>query len=145
VGYNDSEYVSFENAVEKRTDSVVDASGNTVPLAPEWTINASAQHVADIFGGTLTSRLDLTYIDERYGVFGVTNHPGELIPDQTLLNGRIAYRTGNGNWGIALWGKNLTDDDTLTYLSFSSAFGIFATAGQYQEPRTYGLAIDYTF
>jgi len=145
VGYNDSEYVSFENAIEKRTDSFVDASGNTVPLAPEWTINASAQHVADIFGGNLTSRLDITYVDERYGVFGVTNHPGELIPDQTLLNGRIAYRTGNGNWGVALWGRNLTDDDTLTYLSFSSAFGIFATAGQYQEPRTYGLAVDYTF
>ncbi len=145
AGYNESEYGSFERAVEKRTDSVVDVSGNTVPLAPKWSINASAQHETEIFSGSLTSRLDLTYIDERYGVFGVTNHRGELIPSQTLVNGRVTYRTSNGNWGISAWGKNLTDDDSLTYLSFSSAFGIFATAGQYQQPRTYGLAIDYTF
>jgi iron complex outermembrane recepter protein len=145
VGYNDAEFGTFENVEDKRTLELVDASGNDVPLSAEWSLNASAEYEMEIAGGTLFSRLGFTYIDERYGDQGVDNHPDDLLPDQSLLNGRLTYRPGQGNWGIAVWGKNLTDDDSYVYLGYSSAFGINARSAQYQEPRTYGVEVDYTF
>lgn len=145
VGYNDAEFGTFENVEDKRTLELVDASGNDVPLSAEWSLNASAEYEMEIAGGTLVSRLDFSYIDERYGDQGVTNHPDDLLPDQSLLNGRVTYRPGQGNWGIAVWGKNLTDDDSYVYLGYASEFGLSARSAQYQEPRTYGVAVDYSF
>ena len=122
-----------------------DASGNKVPLAPEWTINASAQYDMDLAGGTVSTRLWGSYIDERYGEEGVLNYDDDLIPDQTLLNASVAYRPAEDNWGVSVWVHNLTDDDTETLKLYVAIFGANANTVQYQEPRSYGLSVDYAF
>ena len=145
VGYNDAQYGSFENVENRRTGAIEDASGNSVPLAAEWTMNASAEHDATIGGGILTSRLDINYIDERFSDRGVLNQADDLIPSQTLLNGRLTYRPDDSGLSVALWAKNLLDDDGFVYLGYSAAFGVATRAAQYQEPRTYGVSVDYSF
>ena len=50
-------------------------------------------------GGTVSTRLWGSYIDERYGEEGVLNYDDDLIPDQTLLNASVAYRPGGRQLG----------------------------------------------
>jgi iron complex outermembrane receptor protein len=145
VGYNDGKYGTFKNVEEPRTLALVDVSGNKVPFSAEWSFNVAAEHSVEILGGIVTSRLDFTYVDERFGDQGITNHPDDLMPSQSLLSGRLSYRPGKGNFGIAIWGRNLTDDDSFVYLAFDSSLGFSRRSAQYQEPRTYGVTVDYTF
>jgi iron complex outermembrane receptor protein len=65
-----------------------------------------------------------------------------------LLNASIGYRTSN--WSLALWGRNLTDEDILV-----RGFGTFGNDPrkdyavepyyQYGAPRQVGLSASYTF
>ena len=145
VGYTDSTYDTFENVIDSRTRMTVDASGNDIPLAPTWQLNIALQHTAQMGAGTLISRLDYVFIDERYSIQDVSNGPDKLIPSQSLLNARVGYRPNGGNWGVSVWAKNLADDNTLVYRNFATAFGNFSPSGMYQEPRTYGVSLDYSF
>ena len=147
VGYVDSTFDDLENVEDpRRGGGFFDASGNTIALAADWTINASVQHTAKLMRGSLTSRLDLSYIDERFSDGSFHNNPNDLLPSQTLLSGRVSYRPAGNNWGVSLWARNLTDDDSETYVAFGSGFLPFGTnRAQYQEPRTYGVTLDYRF
>ena len=147
MGYVDSTFDDLENVEDpRRGGGFFDASGNTIALAADWTINASVQHTAKLMRGSLTSRLDLSYIDERFSDGSFHNNPNDLLPSQTLLSGRVSYRPAGNNWGVSLWARNLTDDDSETYVAFGAGFLPFGTnRAQYQEPRTYGVTLDYRF
>ena len=54
------------------------------------------------FGG------DVAIEDESYAL--VANNGGSLIDPDPIVNARISYAPNGGNWNIALWGKNLTDE-----------------------------------
>lgn len=145
VGFSDATYDDFKGVRDNRTRMLVDASGNDIPVAPDWTINVAVQHRARLGAGTVRSRLDYAYIDDRYAVTGVINDPDYFLPSRSLVNARIGYRPQGDNWGIALWGRNLTDDDSLVYAAYRSAFGSAGHVGMYQQPRTYGVTLDYRF
>ncbi len=63
----------------------------------------------------------------------------EFSPETWVVNARAALRNvalGNGWTGeVALWGRNLTDDDSV---QFSTNFGSFPS-GTFQEARSYGI------
>ena len=146
VGYMDTVYDDLEDVEDQRRGGFFDASGNTLPLAPSWTINVSAQHTAWMVRGRLVSRLDLSYVDERFSDGSFHNHPDDVLPAQTLLGGRITYRPASDLWGVGLWAKNLTDDDSRVYRAFGSAFLPAGTMrARFQEPRTYGVTLDLQF
>lgn len=146
IGYMDTSYDDLEGVEDQRRGGFFDASGNTLALAPDWTINASAQHTIEFMGGKLISRLDVNYVDDRFSDGSFHNHPDDVLPNQTLLSARIGYRPAAENWGISLWGKNLTDDDSEVYRAFGTAFlPTGSNRAQYQEPRTYGVTVDFSF
>ena len=145
VGYTDATYDTFEDVFDNRARAIVDASGNDIPLAPRWQLNIALQHTAQLGGGALVSRLDYLFIDERYGHQDISNDPGSLLPSQSLVNARVGFRPNGGNWGVSVWAKNLADDNTLVLNQFATAFGNFSPSGLYQEPRSYGVSLDYSF
>jgi iron complex outermembrane receptor protein len=146
IGYMDASYDELKDVEDPRTGEFSDVGGNVIALAPDWTLNASAVHTAELMGGTLTSRLNLSYVGERYADSSFHNHPDDLMPDQTLLDARVGYRPAADNWGVTLWVKNLTDDDSEVYNAYGDTFLPFGTnRAQFQEPRTYGVALDYAF
>ena len=145
VGYSDGTYDKFEGVTDNRTNTLVDASGNDIPLAPDWTINLAVRHQAQLGAGTVTSRLDYAFIDSRYSIQGVINDADFFLPSQSMVNARVGYRPRSDDWGIALWGRNLTDDDSLMYAAYRTAFGTAGQVGLYQQPRTYGVTLDYAF
>ena len=146
IGYMDTVYDELQDVEDQRRGGFFDAGGNTLPLAPEWTVNVSAQHTAQLMGGSLTSRLDLSHVDDRFSDGSFHNHPDDVLPAQTLLGARVTYRPASESWSVSLWAKNLTDDDSEVYRAFGTAFLPFGTnRAQYQQPRTYGVTAGLSF
>ncbi|WP_084421743.1 TonB-dependent receptor [Henriciella litoralis] len=157
IGYVDSTYDSFEGVPLQRpagsfgddNDGVIDrrtdATGNRVPLAPKWTINAAVGYDVPLPNqGQWRSRLDYNYKSERYGADGSTNDPADLLPGYSLINVRTGYESPDGNYGIYLWAKNLTDErelDETRYIQFITS----RLQQRYIEPRTYGVSVNMKF
>lgn len=157
VGYVDSTYESFEGVPLQRpagsfgddNDGVIDrrtdATGNRVPLAPKWTINAAVGYDMPLPNqGKWRSRLEYNYKSERYGADGSTNDPADLLPGYSLINARTGYEAPDGRYGIYLWAKNLTDErelDETRYIQFITS----RLQQRYIEPRTYGVSVNVKF
>lgn len=157
VGYVDSTYKSFpgvplqrpagsygdanDGAIDRRTD----ATGNQVPLAPKWTVNAAIGYDLPLPNdGAWRTRLDYNYRSERFGADGSTNDPEDLLPAYSLLNLRTGYEAPDGRFGVYLWGKNLTDETQLDETRFIQ-FITGRLQQRYIEPRTYGITLEYNF
>lgn len=157
VGYVDSTYSSFEGVPLQRpagsfgddNDGVIDrrtdATGNRVPLAPEWTVNAAIGYDIPLSNqGTWRSRLDYSYMSEHYGADGSTNDPADLVPGYSLINLRTGYESPDGRYGVYLWARNLTDETELEetrYIQFITS----RLQQRYIEPRTYGVSLAVEF
>lgn len=122
---------------------VADLSGNTLQNAPEFKGNLNATYSIAMAGGGV---LDL---------FGQISHQSELFHTQfndpligqdsiTLLDARIAYTTASEQFVVALFGKNLSDEEyfqnTVRFTSLSEGnpadrFNIGAGLG-YPAPGT---------
>ena len=73
-------------------------------------------------------------------------NPSQIMDQKTLVDAQIAWRDitiGDGILTVAVWGKNLLDDD---YPNYSINFGAlnFITE-QYGNPATYGVDFTYEF
>ncbi|WP_279351459.1 TonB-dependent receptor [Erythrobacter litoralis] len=124
---------------------------------PKWVGNVSAQYdVYDVAGGDLMFRADLGYksrtllSNDTTPGSGLTSQEDPAYraavtgQEQFLLNGRVALKDlpiGAFRGEVALWGKNLLDDDSIV-----QATGLgFASAVQYQQARTYGIDLSIEF
>jgi iron complex outermembrane receptor protein len=95
----------------------------------------------------LILRVELEGKDEFY----FSNSHNEKSSDYELINARLTYFASN--WDVALWGRNLTDQDYQTRgFYFSNAFGNNPANGyapetysQLGEPRVVGVSANYTF
>ena len=125
---------------------------------PKWIASTSAQYeIFDaIAGGDLVFRADLNYRGETLLSGDITPGSGptsEADPayveaatsqEQFLLNARVALTripVGSLTGEVALWGKNLLDDDSIVQIV---PLG-FAIASFYQEARTYGVDLRIEF
>ncbi|MCV6627814.1 MAG: TonB-dependent receptor, partial [Cellvibrionaceae bacterium] len=64
--------------------------------------------------------------------------------DISVINASIGIGAQDGGWGLEIWGKNLTDDES--YASFTSTFQTNSLSAFLQQPpRTYGLTAKYSF
>ena len=146
LGVVDATYDEYTGVTDNKLDTLVDASGNTIPLAADITFNGAIQYTRPLAGGTLISRLDGSYIDSRYAVAGVVNSNDQLLDSQMLFNVRLGYRLNDSNTAISLWVKNLTDDNSLTYKDYGGQnFGAPGIHGMHIHPRSYGASVDYSF
>ncbi len=87
------------------------ATDSSVFVQPKVNMSAGIQYGIPLFGGRLTPRVDAFYQSHRTN--GPINAP-QLDPQwtiggYTLLNGRIAYDTAQGDWQVALTATNLTN------------------------------------
>jgi iron complex outermembrane receptor protein len=110
--------------------------------APEWQFgfNGTYTHAVGSFG-TLTWQAGYTFQSEVYP----TTDLSELIKqdDYGLVNASLALVTDDQAWRIALWGKNLADEEYRTTGYNIPVLGIHT--GFYGAPRTYGLSVSYNW
>ena len=77
--------------------------------APDFQANLGFLWRANLSGGEISLGGDVAFEDESYSL--VSNNPGSLIDHDPIVNARMSYSPDNANWNMALWVKNLTDQE----------------------------------
>ena len=123
------------------TSDGVDLSGREQAHAPPYQYAVGGHWE---LGRGLYLRVDL----EGKDAFYFSDRHDVKSPDQDLLHARIGY--AGERWSLALWGRNLTDEDY-----FPRGFGSFGNDPrkeyvvepyyQYGEPRLVGVSASYSF
>jgi len=91
-----------------------DLKGESLAFAPEWSANIGLNHIANIGDKLeLHSNLNLNYVDEQYLAQDLDKQA--LEESHVTVNARIALGNMDGNWELALVGKNLTDEEVRTF------------------------------
>ena len=145
LGWLDTEYkdyLSYSHAdADPETGIPYDLSGRDQAHAPQTQYVLGVQF---FFAQNWFAQID---IEGKSSAYASANH-NEKLDGYTLLNMRLAYETER--WSIAVWGRNLTDQDVQT--RGFGGFGndprkLYETEAYYQlgEPRVYGLDLRYEF
>lgn len=154
VAILDFEYDDFTNGncyFGQQPDSTVgndkfcDYTGLRGVYTPEVTINAGLQYIQPIGSLELAASLDAQWVDKQQ--VHVNLDPRGEIDSYTMLDARLALEAEN--WVIALLGKNLLDEEIISYsanVPLSETF--FQTNTYYsflRRPRTIAVEATYRF
>ena len=133
--YADSVFDEFLNVIGE------DFNGNTLPNAPRWKSFLGARYIQPLGdSGELAFSSSYNYVDSQHSVD--SNSPCCNIDNYSLLNVRIAYRPASESWELALWGKNLADEEYWVRQINSI---LETRVKMWGVPRTYGLSFRYFF
>ena len=120
---------------------IQDLSGNDLQFSPDFAANLNA-----VYETQIGENLVLT-------IQGEVNHSSSYFTAQDLdplseqnsytkLNARVALASQQGGWSIALVGKNLTDEETTTWVNDVPVFR-GAYFGFIDPPRTVGVQVQF--
>lgn len=138
VGNLHTKYKNFESMVGG------DLSGNKLPGAPEWNTNLALAYDYT-FDNNMTVRLqgDYSYASKRY----FNSFQQDAISSRgsyKLFGARISLISADDDWTIALWGRNLTNEDyVVDSTDLSGVFGFIPLF--YGDRRSYGLDLTYHY
>lgn len=133
-----------------------DFSGNPLINSPEWKVVLGVEWPLD-FGryGLLIPRYDGVWTDDIYFDAtqgrGIPDVDGDLLPEYALgqrahwiHNIRMAYQAPGGQFELAAWVRNFTDNVVKTYAFNASRFSsvVINFVG---EPRSYGLTLSFKY
>ena len=123
---------------------VQDLTDEDMLFAPEWSSNLNAQYIYPFDNGLeLMSSVDMNYSDDYYSAQDLD--PNTQHDDVVLWNARIALSGDNGNWTIAVLGKNLTDEETSAWNNDVALTGSNTYFGVPQRPRSVAIQGRYRF
>lgn len=147
----DSEWGAFRGPDTLRCDQTTfpgaaDTAGNRTPNAPEHTASLRANYTRPLANGVeWFIGGDFNYESTRYAqVFNLAE-----TGDSKVVNLRTGF--GGERWRATLWGKNLTDDDSvdsiIRFIDFDTLFFGLRRAFQagYPRGRQVGINFDYRF
>jgi iron complex outermembrane receptor protein len=115
----------------------LDQSGKATVRTPEISGNISANFHHKTEAGTIGAASTLSYIDKYF--VGPDNRA--FVPGNVQLSGELSYTTKDDRLRFALWGKNLTNEARLLFLTTGGAGDL----GIYDLPRTYGVSVAFNF
>jgi iron complex outermembrane receptor protein len=117
-----------------------DYSGNDLVNAPGTTITAGMTYTQPLGGsGSLSALVYGSYQSQIY--FTPANDHLYSQDSVTLLNARLAWTPASEAFEVALWGKNLTDEEWVNFI----APVITMDQLNYSDPRSYGVEFRYHF
>ena len=136
VGYVDAKFTDVKPEATVTEDSVF-------VKTPEWDVNAGAEYTFSLGSvGSLAVRADYSWRSDWYN--DTANTPALHQDDTGLLNARITYSSPKGNWQVAAFGTNLTDEHYVTGgVGGGAVLGIDEV--QYGRPQEYGVTLRYSF
>ena len=122
-------------------DSSSDTAGNYT-LTLDWRPKLAAGNLLVrgeyIYDENTRDADDANYNPDFESISGYTD-------DRRLVNGRIAWSHPEDHWELALWGRNLTDEDRISGIS-QTTVAVFGTPiMRILDPRTYGVEAIYRF
>jgi iron complex outermembrane receptor protein len=80
------------------------------PLTPELTASVSPEFTIPAGNGEVTLRADYSFRDKMFGE--PSSLPGRFtsIDSREIINFDISYRPADGDWTVAAYGRNVTDE-----------------------------------
>ena len=116
----------------------IDISGQELTRAPDSKYSIAAEYEREVTNGSVRLRLDQRYTSfNRQDIFADTsNQPGFHVMDA-----RASWMSANENWEVALWGKNLQDEEYISH-AYIVGPGVIVVFG---DPRTYGITLTRNF
>jgi iron complex outermembrane receptor protein len=126
VGYIQNDVDKYEYEDPTNPGTIIDKTQFLInDFTPDMTINLAVEHEFNLGGGgTITPRLNLNWQDE-YEWAAETGNWLKNAPDSgchqdsySTLDARVTYRPGNGDWQVAAFGGNITDE---RYIEFCEA------------------------
>lgn len=129
--------------------------GERQVYTPEWTASLSADYVIPVGDDhEFTASLNLNYYDNY--LVSPSLDPRVEQDAFTKVGARVAIASVDGDWEVALIGKNLTDESVVTYAAELPASGTLvagATGGQeglayygfFDRPRSVAIQGRYNF
>jgi iron complex outermembrane receptor protein len=143
VGWLDNEYGAY-SAFDPDAGADIDRSGLTLKdYSPEWTVNASIEHVFELASGaSITPRLGMYFQTEYDYVTGIDPSTDSICMQDAYLKlrGRVTYLPADGNWQASLYGSNLTDE---VYFEICGKGRSGVMDYRYGDPKTVGLEFQY--
>lgn len=119
-------------------------SGNSLPNAPEFSVNLGAAYTWLMDNGMeLTAATNYYWQDEFYS--RIFNTDNDLVEEWDVWNATLTLFSADGTWFAEAWGRNLNDDDHITGQYLGDQNVGLATNQFLLEPRTYGLTLGYNF
>ncbi len=118
-------------------EGIAAIDGNRLPQAPKWIASFNAQYLIPIETGEFYIATDWSYKSET-NLF--LYESTEFTAEQALLGGlRVGYKS-NSDYEIAIFGRNITDEQVVTgALDFNNFAAIV------NEPRTFGIEYKMMF
>jgi iron complex outermembrane receptor protein len=128
----------------------IDNENVDLPNAPEFSLNALVRYaMQDVMGGELAFQIDGSYTGEQF--LEGTNNPSSKEDGYFVGNARVTYTSDDGDWNVALWTKNFTDEEYRLYhldlaiLDLFIADGAGFTQEVWAPPRSFGITATYNF
>ncbi|QGZ93550.1 TonB-dependent receptor [Terricaulis silvestris] len=116
-------------------------AGNEIPNAPGMSFNARAIYEWNV-GSNLLARAQVG-ADYADGMFkDALNDPIIAAESYWLFDARLGVGSMDGNWEVALWGSNLSDEQ---YVVQGLNSGLGAGNRNYNAPRRYGVSVSRQF
>jgi len=118
--------------------------GRTQTHTPKTSANASVRYEIPLkFPATLALNMDLSWQDEVFQ--DAQNSPILTQGAYALVNAQLSLSAKNSTWSLALWGKNLGDEE-YSLFGFNLLGGSYSLAAEVPSiGRTYGLEASYRF
>lgn len=89
-----------------------DYSGNTLPNAPEVSLNGSARYEWEFFGGSAEAQADVSYRSKVY--YDTRNVERLSDGDRTFVNLRFGWKPSQGGMEFGIYGRNVFGETNIT-------------------------------
>lgn len=137
LGYLDAEYEELVLGGE-------DLSGNDLISAPELNFNTMLDwKFATTDLGTFTFHVDTVFTDDQF--FDAPNTETTGQESYWITNARLTLDAADDSYSVALWAKNIADEEYFVYGLPLEGFGLGFNYMMRGQPRTFGAEFTYRF
>lgn len=130
-GFLDAEFEEFLDP-----NIGVDRAGNKLAHAPEWNFNGIVRYEQPLAHGLLGLQMDWWWLDDQF--FTVENVPSLREDAHGQVNARASYSFWNDKVELAMFVRNLTDEEFATTGFDTASAGFGAHIFVVNQPRTFG-------
>ena len=109
---------------------------------PPLTLSALVRYAFDLGSGELSLQADASYRDNAY--YTLRNYDSHEMDDFTLVNARVAYTTANGDWELAAFMNNVTDEENEV-MGFDISLFCGCSEIAVGEPQWWGVSARRNF
>jgi len=149
IDYLHARYTNFLSAPDPSntppggTASTTDVqlAGNTPPQSPTWSFSAGLEHSWDVYGGTLTGRIQTKA--ETSSNFSFYNYADTEQKPYTMSDIFVSYAPAGGHWKVTGFVKNV--ENSMVFSNAQENLYAYSYTYAFEPPRTFGGRLEYTW